>query len=156
MRADHIVRRLLEDDGVDPKAFIKAHGKQLDGPSREHLMVSSTDGGLYDTRKPNWHMGPPIRQNYQQFFPRINNVAEFKATWRARGNSNYHLAFILSDGEAICEKCVADNIRRIIDSTRTQSNDGWRVVGVASCHGGDENEDGAQCVQCNKNLGELD
>jgi hypothetical protein len=158
MDANDLVQSLLENDDVDPKAFIQSHGQQLDGPSRKHLFVSSTDGGLYDTRNKDWHKGPPIRQNYQRFNPRINNVNEFKSTWRARHMSNYPLAFQMSDGELMCEKCVEDNLRQIINSTKFRHNDGWCVVGVGQCHGGgdDEPEDyHSQCAQCNKNLGEV-
>ena len=158
MDAAHLVKSLLENDNVDPKSFIQSHGQQLDGPSRKHLFVSSADGGLYDTRKPDWHKGPPIRPNFQRYHARIFNVNDFKSTWRARHMSNYPVAFQLSDGELICEKCTQDNLRRIIDSTRTQSDDGWRVVAVGQCHGGGDeepNEHDSHCVQCGKNLGEV-
>jgi nitrite reductase/ring-hydroxylating ferredoxin subunit len=158
MDAEKIINAILEsDDEFDSKAFIQAHGKQLEEPSRKHLFVSSADGGLYDTRNKDWHKGPPLRQNFQQFHTRIFNIKDFKATWRARHNSNYPLAFILSDGAAMCEKCVADNLRQIIDSTRQRHNDGWQVVGVSQCHGDPEEEADyhTQCAQCNKNLGEL-
>jgi hypothetical protein len=153
MEPANIVESLLENDDFDVKAFIERNFKPTD---KSHLFVSSADGGLYDTRKPDWHKGPPIRPNFQQYHARIFNVKDLKATWRARGNSNYPLAFIMSDGEAMCEKCVADNMRQIINSTSQRSNDGWAVVGVSQCHGsGEDNEESAHCAQCNKSLGEL-
>jgi hypothetical protein len=158
MSANDIVRSLLESDDFDVKSFIQNHGQQLDGPSRKHLFVSSADGGLYDTRKPDWHKGPPVRANYQKYNARIFNVNDLKSTWRARHMSNYPLAFQLSDGALMCEKCVEDNLRQIINSTKYRHNDGWRVVGVGQCHGGGDGEPeehDSQCAQCNKNLGEV-
>jgi hypothetical protein len=87
MDAANIVAKLLESDSddFDAKAFLARNFKALEEPSKKHLFVSSADGGLYDTRKPDWHKGPPIRQNFQQYHARIFNVKDFKATWRARG-----------------------------------------------------------------------
>lgn len=158
MDADHIVDKLLENDNVDPKSFIMGHGQQLAEPSRKHLFVSSTDGGLYDTRNKDWHKEPPLRKQYQYFRTNIQNVDQFKSTWRARHNANYPLAFQCSDGEFLCEQCVQDNMRQIINSIRGNHNDGWRVVGVGQCHGGGDEEPQdyhSHCAQCNKNLGEV-
>jgi hypothetical protein len=159
MDAEHIVRTLLEsDEQVDPKAFIQAHGHKLDGPSRDHLFVSSADGGLYDTRKPDWHKGPPVRQGYQQFHREINTPEQFKATWRARHHSNYPVAFLTDDGAFLCEECTKNNLGRILSSIRSRARDGWRVVGIGQCHGSMDDEPGDmndQCANCNKNLGEV-
>jgi hypothetical protein len=151
--AEHLVEALLGDE-EDPKDFIAQHFKPID---KSHLMVSSTDGGLYDTRKPKWHSSPPLRQNYQRYHPEINNLAEFKATWRARHQTNYPLAFTTDDGAALCEECVEKNLQRIMRSIRDGDRDGWRVVGVGQCHGSDcDIEDyHTQCANCNKNLGEI-
>jgi hypothetical protein len=160
MEADKIVVKLLEaDEGFDAKAFIQAHGKQLEEPSRKHLFLSSTDGGLYDTRNKNWHSEPPLRQNFQRFHREITTPAEFKATWRARHYCNYPLAFWVDDGELLCEQCVKDNFRRVLASLRSGANDGWRVTGVTECHGSqvvDPEEPHAECSNCNKVLGEVD
>jgi hypothetical protein len=157
MDADRLVASLLEgDDNIDPKAFIQAHGQQLDGPSRKHLFVGH-DGDLYDTRKPEWHKGQPIRKQYQYFHTDIQNLANFKSTWRARHNSNYPLAFLTDDGAYLCEKCVQDNLARIMSSIRGNDRDGWRVMGVGQCHGDTDEpqEYHSQCAHCNKNLGEV-
>lgn len=156
--AYNLVRALVESDDVDPKAFIQSHGQQLADPDRKHLFQSTSDGSLYDTRNKNWHQEPPLRQNYARYNPRIENVNDFKATWRVRHMSNYPLAFQMSDGALLCEQCVQDNLRQIIDSTRHRHNDGWRVVAVGQCHGGGEGEPqdhDSQCAQCDKNLGEV-
>jgi hypothetical protein len=156
MDAANIVAKLLEsDDDFDAKAFLARNFKALEEPSKKHLFVSSADGGLYDTRKPDWHKGPPLRQNFQQYHARIFNVKDFKATWRARGFSNYPLAFIMSDGEAMCEKCVAREPSPDHRLNQAAEQRRWAVVGVSACHGGDDAEEGTQCAQCNKNLGEL-
>lgn len=159
MKPDRLVNSILENeaDDFDVQSFIKRNFKALGPPDRSHLH-SSIDGGLYDTRKPEWFKGPPLRHNYQRFHSEINNVNDFKATWRARGMANYPLAFMLSDGAFMCEQCVQENLRRIIDSTRTKSNDGWRVVGVGQSHGATDEPAGdedATCVHCGKNLGEI-
>jgi hypothetical protein len=155
--ADQIVNALLEaDENEDPKDFIERNFKPLQAPDRKHLFVGN-DGDLYDTRKPDWHRGPPLRKGFQAFHPRIDNIAQFKATWRARHQSNYQLAFLTDDGAALCEQCVKDNLSRVASSVRNGDRDGWRVVGVAQCHGDpDEVEDyHTECANCNKNLGEL-
>jgi hypothetical protein len=151
-----IIQSLLENDDFDVKSFIERNFRPID---KSHLFVSSTDGGLYDTRKPDWHKGPPLRQNFQRFHTRIYNVKDFKATWRARPYANYPLAFLTDDGAALCENCTQKNLARIISSIRGRAGDGWQVVGVAQCHGdGDDPEmaeNNTQCANCNKNLGEL-
>jgi hypothetical protein len=154
--AENLVQALVESDDVDPKAFIQSHGQQLDGPSRKHLFVGH-DGDLYDTRKADWHKGPPLRKGYQYFHREINKLPEFKSTWRARHQSNYSLGFITDDGAVLCEKCVEENLQRIMRSIRDGDRDGWRVVGVGTLHGDPDEEADyhTQCAHCNKNLGEL-
>jgi hypothetical protein len=160
MDAANIVAKLLEsDEGFDAKSFLARNFKALEEPSKKHLFVSSTDGGLYDTRNKNWHEQPPLRQNYQKFHREISTPEEFKATWRARHYSNYPLAFWVADGELLCEQCVKDNFRRILSSIRNGAGDGWRVTGVTNCYGSqvvDPEEPHAECANCNKVLGEVD
>jgi hypothetical protein len=153
---EKIVRALLDDEnGEHPKDFIERNFKPLEPPDRKHLYVSD-DGDLYDTRKADWHRAP-LRKGFQTFHREISNIAQFKATWRARHRSNYSLAFLTDDGAALCEECVKNNLSRIISSVRSGDRDGWRVVGVATCHGDPDHHEEyhAQCANCDKNLGEL-
>jgi hypothetical protein len=153
-----IVDALLEtnehDEQDDPKEFFYSHFRT---PDKKHLFVGH-EGDLYDMRKPDWPSGQPLRKGYQYFHRQINNVAQFKATWRARHGSNYPLAFLTDDGAALCETCVKENLPRIMSSIRGGDRDGWRVVGVAACHGDADQEEEchAQCAHCGNNLGELD
>lgn len=156
--AEHLVEHLLEAEG-DPesiKDFMDRHFTPLPEPDRKHLFVGH-DGDLYDTRNPDWHRNPPLRKGYKHFHTEINNLAEFKATWRARHQSNYSLGFLVDDGAVLCEPCVKDNLQRVMRSVRDGDNDGWRVVGVGTLHGDPDGEEGhyTQCAHCGKNLGEL-
>ena len=61
----------------------------------------------------------------------------------------YELCLIANDGGLICPECVKANYRNIIDSTKTECNDGWQAAGiVADC----ELED-CRCDNCYKALG---
>ena len=134
----------------------------------EHLFVSSTDGALYDTRKPNWHSGPPVRPVYERHFLRIENAQQFKATLRAgRGvwPGGYEIAFICEDGGLLCYDCAKKHARHIIDSLRKNSRDGWKVSAMtyeavsADCTreacGEPGNDLISYCDQCNKEFGEF-
>jgi hypothetical protein len=124
---------------------------------RDHLFVSSADGGLYDTRKPDWHKGPPCARTTSSSTGRSILLKQFKATWRARHHSNYPVAFLTDDGELFSARNASkNNLGRILSSIRSRARDGWRVVGVGQCHGSMDDEPGDmndQCANCNKNLG---
>ena len=99
-----------------------------------HLFVSSSDGGLYDTRKPAWNAQPPLRATYQRTFEQITNTLELRATIRNGGFAwpgGYPIYFICSDGAALSFETVRANLKSICDSIRTKSNDGWQVVACA-------------------------
>lgn len=130
----------------------------------DYLFVSSTDGALHDTRKANWHTLPPLRPNYERHHRTIESAADFKATIRAgRGvwPGGYELAFITSDGALLCFDCARKHARHVLDSVRSKSSDGWRVVAttyeacdVESTKECDEDLI-SHCDQCNKEFGEL-
>lgn len=156
MDADRLVESLLEGENVDPKSFIMSHGQQLSDPDRKHLFVGQ-DGDLYDTRSADWQKEPPLRKQYKYFHTNIQNLANFKAMWRARHNANYPLAFLTDDGAYLCEQCVKDNLTRIMRSIRDNDRDGWRITGVGQCHGdpAEEQDYYEHCAHCNKTLGEV-
>jgi len=103
--------------------------KTFNRPS--HLFISSSDAGLYDTRRKDWHKQPPLRPDYMKHFSVITNTAELLATLRAGPSAwpgGYPLYFITSDGGALSFATVQKNLRRVLSSIRDQSSDGWQVV----------------------------
>lgn len=97
----------------------------------DHLFISETDGGIYDTRKEEWHL-KPIRANYRKTYSQIKNVNQLKSTLRNGSYTwpgGYPLFFVTSDGEALHFDCVLDNFRSVVDSVRNSIHDGWQVIG---------------------------
>ena len=97
---------------------------------RNHLMISESDGALYDTRGDNWS-ATPLRANYSRHHREINSVADMKATLRAGSYTfpgGYELFFITSDGAALCFDCARENFAMIADSIRNDICDGWKVI----------------------------
>ena len=69
-----------------------------------HFFVSSTDGALYDTRKPEWHKQAPLRKDYCRTFETINNSRELRATIRNGAYAwpgGYPLVFLTADNDCI-------------------------------------------------------
>jgi hypothetical protein len=97
------------------------------------LFVSSTDGALYDTRRPNWSAGAPVRAVYRMTFSEIKNAAQFKATLRAGGYAwpgGYPLYFITADGAALSFESARECAREIIGALRDgEKRGGWLVCG---------------------------
>jgi hypothetical protein len=95
----------------------------------EHLFVSSCDGGLYDTRKPEWS-NKPLRPVFNRTFSRIDNTQQLRATLRAGEYAwpgGYPMFLLTSDGGCLHFDCVKKNLRSVLDSVRNQLRDGWRV-----------------------------
>lgn len=108
----------------------------------EHLFVSSTDGALHDTRIAQWHKQKPLRTRYEYHSPHIPSgligTALVRAALRAGGFAwpgGYTLFFVTSDGETLSFKSVRENLRQVLDSTLHNARDGWRVVGIDSVEG---------------------
>jgi len=98
---------------------------------QSHMMISDTDGHLYDTRTPGWHLLPPLRRHYRQTYLDIDSVKALKATLRNgafTGVGGYPLYFITSDGAALSFDSVRSEFRNVAESIAQRSNDGWRVV----------------------------
>ncbi len=98
----------------------------------EYFMSSSCDGGLYDTRKPNWS-AKALRPVFQRTFSRIENTQQLRATLRNGEYAwpgGYPMFFITSDGAALHFDCVRKNLRLVSDSVRNNLRDGWQVVAV--------------------------
>lgn len=98
--------------------------------SPAHFFVSDCNGDLHDTRRPDW-ASTPLRKRYKYTHARITTGAQLRATLRAGASTwpgAYPLYFITSDGGALSFDTVRDNLRSVLDSIRTKSSDGWRVV----------------------------
>jgi hypothetical protein len=120
---------------------------------QQHFMVSECDGGLYDTRLPQWSE-KPMREKYSWTHTSINNAQELKATLRAGQYTfpgGYLLAFGTSDGGCLCFDCVRSEFANVLDSVVKEINDGWRVD---SCFIADHLESGLYCDHCNATLNE--
>lgn len=101
----------------------------------DHLFVSSTDGGLYDTRVAGWHKLPPLRKVYNWQRNEIRNAADVKAALRAGGFAwpgGYPMYFVLEDGHALSFKGARRRLREILyDMTHDVTGDGsWHIVGL--------------------------
>lgn len=108
----------------------------------DHLFVAS-DGALYDTRRQDWYNRAPLRQVYRRHFGEIDTTAQFKASIRAGGYTfpgGYTLAFITTDGGALCFSCARKEARLILDSIRRDIRDGWRVDGMINADEHDEHD----------------
>lgn len=70
----------------------------------------------------------------------------------------YERLAITSDGAMLCTKCLKDNFRNILHSTKYQYQDGWQVNGAAyeaistDCC---DQECTSYCGHCNKMFGEI-
>ena len=96
-----------------------------------HLFVGC-NGDLHDTRKDNWSAKAPLREKWQFHFSRIETCAQLKSTLRAgewAWPGAYPLYFITSDGAALSFESVAAELYAVLDSIKTNCNDGWRVAG---------------------------
>ena len=116
----------------------------------EHFMVSSTDGGLYDTRKPNWS-NQPSRSQYAWTHRCISTLAEVKATLRAgrfAWPGGYPLFLITKDGAALCFECARKEFRQIVWDFTNYASTGWRVCG---CEINYEDAD-LFCDNCSKQI----
>lgn len=96
-----------------------------------HFFVSSTDGGLYDTRQAQWNAKPALRAVFNRTFRDIENTLQLRATLRAGAYAwpgGYPLYFITSDGAALSFETVKKHLRAVSWSIQNKAGDGWRVV----------------------------
>jgi len=116
----------------------------------DYFMVSECDGGLYDTRKPNWS-ATPIRSKYRYAHNRIETGLQLRSTLRVPFTfpGSYDILLFTSDGGTLCNKCATENVRSVLWSIRNRCDDGWRVVACdADC-----NFDEVTCDHCGKQFG---
>lgn len=94
-----------------------------------NLFISS-NGDLFDTRKPSWYENPPLRKDYMFTYRSIDNTHQFKSTLRAGPYvfpGAYPLYFTTLDGGALCFTCTKVEAKNIIYSIRYKISDGWLV-----------------------------
>lgn len=117
----------------------------------EYLMVSETDGHLYDTRVPGWHKLPPIRRDYQRSFDRIKTVAQLKASLRVpyAWPGGYEIALLLTDGELLCNDCAKREFRSLVWDIKNKCNTGWRPDGAVCMV---DIDGSSPCCHCNREL----
>jgi hypothetical protein len=63
----------------------------------------------------------------------INSISDFRAAMRNGQYAwpgGYPLYFVTSDGCALSFETVKKELRNVLDSIASRSNDGWRVVAV--------------------------
>jgi hypothetical protein len=118
-------------------------------PKSQNLFVHS-DGSLWNERRKR-----VVRERYAgHFAPTLRGQPEcttldIRATLRAGPYTSfggYALAFLTSDGAALCFKCVRENYRQVSESTREGWNDGWNVAGLL-CEADSDSE--CTCEHCN-------
>jgi hypothetical protein len=117
----------------------------------KHFFVSDIDGGLYDTRKEQWHKKRPLRKDYYGLHRKIENTSQLKACLRQgmyAWPGGYACNFYTSDGATLCPDCVKEELRNVIDAINTQSHDGWLIEGIDINY----EDDILYCAHCSKNL----
>lgn len=73
----------------------------------------------------------------------------------------YEIVFVTDDGEILCHDCVRSNWRGVLDSTKHDINDGWRIVRMiaeavsADCAREVDESLVSYCAHCNKEFGEF-
>jgi hypothetical protein len=118
----------------------------------EKWFVSSTDGHLYNTHRPDWAQHP-TRRNYCHTFTTINTPRQLAATIRAGELAcpgGYQMAFVASDGGLICFECARKEFRNIAYSIRLHIDDGWRIVGTTVLYESPDSD--TTCDNCNRVL----
>ena len=118
----------------------------------DYFMVSECDGGLFDTRKPNWHKMPALRPEYGKikWDCKGDNMA-LKAAIRTKHTwpGGYELFGICDDGGVLCCNCMRENYQQIAYSRRHKINDGWRIVAIDCAVNYDSL---IYCEHCNKTI----
>jgi hypothetical protein len=104
----------------------------------------------YDGERIKWRGLQQIarREVYARHYREIRNGAELRASIRAGAYAwpgGYALAFLASDGGAICFDCARRELRSITWSIRHRVSDGWRIVGIAGEH---ETDEACHCDHC--------
>jgi hypothetical protein len=117
----------------------------------EYFFVSSTDGHLYDTRKPDWHKLPPVRSCYQWASRAIEDTVTLKGAMRQKfaWPGGYALFGVTRDGAALCMECMHKEWRQIVWDFLHNASTGWRITGIdATCNC----DEAPICDHCGKDI----
>jgi hypothetical protein len=122
----------------------------------EHLFVSSCDGGLYDTRRPDWSRHPPLRKHFEWHHPSIGKLADLKACLRAGDYAwpgGYPLYYLTHDCAPLCPDCVRENYREVVSDFLSGARTGWRIEACDMLEGDPDIENWPYCEHCSKRIG---
>ena len=61
----------------------------------------------------------------------------------------YEICLIMKDGTLLCSKCVRDNYRIILDSTKKYISDEWQCIGITN----ESDIEDCLCSHCSVSLG---
>lgn len=98
-----------------------------------HLFVSES-GDLFDTRRPEWHKHPPLREGYSRTHREIRTGRDLRATLRAGGAAwpgGYTVALYTNDGDMASIPGLSldrSALRNALEDIRTKAP--WRIVGA--------------------------
>ncbi len=127
----------------------------------EYFYTSSSNGALYDTRKPNWFKNKPLRSNYSRGHVKITSLLDLKASLRNGPYcwpGGYEIVYITNCGEILCSACVKKEFKQIAYDFLNNCDTGWHIN--AACYEASNPEDldedlKSYCSHCNKEFGEL-
>lgn len=79
----------------------------------------------------------------------VSSIKQLKAAIRHpyAWPGGYEISAIMSDGGVLCMKCCKDNFSNIVDSTKRDIRDGWKIEAIDCVWEGDCN-----CEQCGKSV----
>ena len=77
--------------------------------------------------------------------PQARYVARYPCAWPG----GYEVIAVLHDGELLCSHCVRENWREVVDETKYDMADQWKVVCIVTS---DWLENYERCVHCNRLL----
>ena len=122
----------------------------------DHLFVSSTDGGLYDTRAPNWSHNRALRVNFERGHSVINTLGMLKASLRYGDFAwpgGYQRYYVTHDGAALCPDCVRKEWRNVVWDFVNKASTGWRIEASDYLEGDPDIEEFPYCDHCGERIG---
>ena len=74
---------------------------------------------------------------------RLKDIIRYPYNWP----SGYERAAIMDDDSLVCWRCLIEEYRNVLRSTKHQYADGWEVVGETAIH-----KPGSHCDHCGREL----
>jgi hypothetical protein len=93
------------------------------------------------------------RFEYRGHYQTIDNTRQLKALLREGQYAfpgGYAVIAYTSDGAALCNKCIKENLSSVLWSIRHNASDGWKVCGLDLYYGVEDNGE-TYCDNCGKN-----